>query len=597
MTNEVRDERPRVLVLDPLHPDAVALLRTFAQVDMVDGPALTPAELAARVDDYHALLTRSRTPVPAAVIARGERLRVIGRAGIALDNIDLDAAESRSIEVVNAPESTTQAVAEMTYALMLAAARHVSRTDAALKQGRWENPDVQGTGLQGKTLGIIGFGRIGRSVAQIAPAFGMHVLVNQTRTTSHLSEEWRVEQVDLAVLLQRSDYVTLHVPMRPSNRNLIGRAELALMKPTAFLINTSRGGIIDEVALVAALDAGALAGAGLDVFAGEPAPWPALAQHPRVVATPHIAASTSDAQRSAAMAVAEQVLAILQRKRVAETVGLRVVPVDKVAPHERFHPTRVEKLKQRLVAENKLVNPPVVTEIPGGRFVVLDGATRVTAFRQLGIPHIVVQVVDFQKDNVKMNTWFHAVHCHHATGSGSGSDQLLQTIAAVDGLMLTPIPVEQLPHTLWQRSAIGYAVTAEHQGLLLELSRPDERDWLAVLVDLVDAYGAWGEVTRTLDTDHTAAAGQHPGFAALFVYPQFSPEIVMQTAARGRLLPAGVTRFLIPGRMLRLNAPLDLLASGKSLGAKADWLDRLVEEKLGNRGMRYYEEPVILLDE
>jgi phosphoglycerate dehydrogenase-like enzyme len=597
MTNDARDERPRVLVLDPLHPDGVALLRTFAQVDTVDGPALTPAELAARVNDYHALLTGSRTPVPAVIIAQGERLRVIGQAGIGLDNIDLDAAEARSIEVVNASESTTQAVAEMTYALMLAAARHVSRTDAALKQGRWEKQGVQGTGLQGKTLGIIGFGRIGRSVAQIAPAFGMHVLVNQTRATSHLSEEWRVEQVDLAVLLQRSDYVTLHVPMRSSNRNLIGRAELALMKPTAFLINTSRGGIIDEEALVAALDAGALAGAGLDVFAGEPAPLPALAQHTRVVATPHIAASTSDAQRSAAMAVAEQMLAILQRKRVAETVGLRVVAVDKVTPHERFHPARLEKLKQRLVAENKLVNPPVVTEIPGGRFVVLDGATRVTAFRQLGLPHIVVQVVDFQKNNVKMNTWYHAVHSHHVTGGGSGSEQLLQTIAAIDGLMLTPIPMEQLPHALWQRSALGYAVTAERQGLLLELSRPDERDWLAVLVDLVDAYGAWGEVTRTLDTDYAAAANQHPGFAALFVYPQFSPEIVMQAAAGGRLLPAGVTRFLVPGRILRLNAPLDLLASGTSLGAKADWLDRLVEGKLGNRGMRYYEEPVILLDE
>jgi hypothetical protein len=249
------------------------------------------------------------------------------------------------------------------------------------------------------------------------------------------------------------------------------------------------------------------------------------------------------------------------------------------------------------VAENKLVNPPVVTEIPGGRFVVLDGATRVTAFRQLGLPHIVVQVVDFQKNNVKMNTWYHAVHSHHVTGGGSGSEQLLQTIAAIDGLMLTPIPMEQLPHALWQRSALGYAVTAERQGLLLELSRPDERDWLAVLVDLVDAYGAWGEVTRTLDTDYAAAANQHPGFAALFVYPQFSPEIVMQAAAGGRLLPAGVTRFLVPGRILRLNAPLDLLASGTSLGAKADWLDRLVEGKLGNRGMRYYEEPVILLDE
>jgi hypothetical protein len=150
---------------------------------------------------------------------------------------------------------------------------------------------------------------------------------------------------------------------------------------------------------------------------------------------------------------------------------------------------------------------------------------------------------------------------------------------------------------LWERSALGYLITAERSGYLLELTDRNNGDWIDVLVELVDAYGAWGDVGRTLDTDLDALTTQYPDLAGLFVYPQFSPEIVIQVAERSRLLPAGITRFLIPGRILRLNAPLDMLAAGVAFSVKADWLDRIVEEKLANRGVRYYEEPVMLLDE
>jgi hypothetical protein len=225
---------------------------------------------------------------------------------------------------------------------------------------------------------------------------------------------------------------------------------------------------------------------------------------------------------------------------------------------------------------------------------VLDGATRVTAFKQLAIPHIVVQVVDLQRSNVKMNTWFHVVH-------GGRSESLVQVVSRVRGLTLTPTAVDHLPHALWERSALGYLVTHERSGYLLELTETTQgsaqTDWIDVLVELVDAYGAWGDVGRTLDTDMDALCAQYPDLAGLFVYPQFSPEIVIQVAERGRLLPAGITRFLIPGRILRLNAPLSVLAADVSPGAKADWLDRVVAEKLANRGVRYYEEPVMLLDE
>lgn len=584
------ESRPCVLILDSIHPDGVQLLQSIADVHVHTGPALDEAVLCDLIAPYHAVITRARAPLTAPVIAAAPNLRIIARAGASADNIDVAEAEARGIEVTPPPDAPAIAAAEMTLALIFAVARQLACANQSVKAGAWTPNVFSGVGLAGRTLGIVGLGRVGREVARRALALGMRVIVNQTRATSELAEEWRVEQVNLRDLLGRADFVSLHVPLRAGNRNLIGAAELALMKPTAYLINTARGGLIDEVALLAALEAGQLAGAALDVFADEPRPNPALVAHPRVLATPHIAGSTEDARRSAALTAAERVLAVLGRPRRAEALGLRLVPTDKVFPHERFHPARVERLKKRLMQEGRLVNPPIVAAMSGERYVVLDGATRVTSFQQLNIPHIIVQVVDFQRSNVKMNTWFHVVH-------GGRGESLVQVVGRVAGLQLTPLPVETLPHALWERSALGYLITADRSGYLLELTDRGSGDWIDVLVALVDAYGAWGDVGRTLDTDLDALTTQYPDLAGLFVYPQFSPEIVIQVAERNRLLPAGITRFLIPGRILRLNAPLDVLAAGVAFSVKADWLDRIVEEKLANRGVRYYEEPVVLLDE
>jgi phosphoglycerate dehydrogenase-like enzyme len=591
--------RPRVLIVDPIHRAGLDLLQPVADVDVITGPPLSEGELIARVGPYHALINRSRTPIPAAVIARGEQLRIIVRAGVGLDNIDVEAARAANITVANCPNATTIAVAEHTMALMLAAARHVAQADQTMKAGLWEKKALRGAGLAGKTLGIIGFGRIGREVARRAQAFGMHVLVNQTRPTPELAQEWSVEQVDLAELLTRADVVTLHVPMRASNVGLIGARELAMLKPSAILINTARGGLVDETALLAALDRNALAAAALDVFEHEPAPNSALVSHPRVIATPHIAASTEDAQRQVAVDAARAVLDALRQKRVAETLSLRLVPVSAIRPHEGFHPRRVDRLARRLREDGLLGNPPVVAAVDGGdhadpaaHYVVLDGATRTQSFQQMGIPHIVVQVVDLERDNVQLHTWFHAVH-------GCSVKELLDVVRNLGGLRTAEMSMAELPHALWERSAIGYLITAEQQGFLLELAGDDgpERDWVNVLDRLVDGYGAVADVDRTLNTDIDDLRIQFPGLAGLFVYPQFSPDVVLQTATKGRLLPAGLTRFVVPGRILRVNVPLALLAGEQSLEEKRDWLDGKVETLLAQRRMRYYEEPVILLDE
>jgi phosphoglycerate dehydrogenase-like enzyme len=584
--------RPKVLVCDPIHADGIALLQGQAEVDVIGSPGLTAAELAARIGDYHAVINRSRTSIPAAVIQQGKQLRIIARAGVGLDNIDVAAAAAQGITVVNCPDSTTVSVAEHTLALMLGIAKQLGRSDRGLKAGRWEKSKLNSEELAGKTLGIIGFGRIGREVTKRAKAFDMHVVVNQTRFTPELAQAWQVENVALTELLQRADFVTLHVPLRPANLGLIGAAELALMKPTAYLIHTSRGGIVDEAALLAALDRGQLAGAALDVFVGEPQPDPQLVSHPRVLATPHIAANTEDAQRRAAIMAAEQVLALFQRRSAAETLALRVVEVSKLLPHEFYNPPRVARLAERIVADGLLANPPLVVALPNDeRLVVLDGATRTTAFQHLNYPHIVVQVVDPQKEHVQLHTWFHAVR-------GKNAGELLRLVQSTAGLRLTEMAVEQLPHALWERSALAYLVTADKQGFLLELGEnPGDHDWLGVLTDLVRRYGAWGEVERTLEDDIDSLLSQHRDLAGLVVFPQFALDIVMQQVAKGRLLPAGITRFVVPGRILRLNVPLAVLASNEPIVKKREWLDKLVEAKLAQRALRYYQEPVVLLDE
>jgi D-3-phosphoglycerate dehydrogenase len=304
---------PHILVCDPIHPDGIALLNQQAEVDVVGDDPLTPAELEACISNYDALIVRSRTPLPATTLAHASRLRVIGRAGVGLDGIDLEAAESQGITVLNTPHASTISVAEHTLALILALAHRVVAADHSLKDGRWAKNELKGICLAGKTLGIIGFGRIGQQVARRALAFDMHPITNQPRLTSQLEELPNIEMVDLYDLLPAADFVTLHIPLRPENVGLIGAAELALMKPTAYLVNTSRGAIVDEAALLAALDNGRLAGAGLDVFQHEPDINPRLARHPHVIATPHIAATSEDAQREAGLDIAQQLLAHLSK--------------------------------------------------------------------------------------------------------------------------------------------------------------------------------------------------------------------------------------------------------------------------------------------
>lgn len=298
-----------ILVADGLSEDGLALLRTAGRVTV--NPAITVDELLAVLPQVDALIVRSRTKVTAKVIQAGTRLRVIGRAGVGVDNIDVAAAVARGITVVNSPLAASVAVAELTVGLMLALARQIPAADASLKQGRWEKSAFVGSELAGKTLGLLGMGRIGSHTGNCALALGMAVLAHDPNLTDEQIRARGAQPASFEDVLARADYVSLHLPLTHGTRHLIGARQLAVMKKGARLICTARGGVIDEDALRAALNSGALAGAALDVFEAEPPPPGSIAAHPKVIASPHIGAQTVEAQARAGVAIAEEVLAVL----------------------------------------------------------------------------------------------------------------------------------------------------------------------------------------------------------------------------------------------------------------------------------------------
>ncbi len=299
-----------VLITDGLDERGQSILRASAEVRDQDG--ISPAELLSAVADCEALIVRGRTRVTAAVIEAGRVLRVIGRAGVGVDNIDLEAARSHNVAVVNTPTATTGAVAELTFGLMLALAREIPRADSSMKAGLWSKKQFEGTELSGKTLGIIGFGRIGMELGKRATAFGMNVLTYDPFVREDVMQAGGAESVTLQDLYAWSDFISLHLPFNVQTRDLIGPMAMAQMKDGVRIICAARGGIIDEAALLAALKSGKVAGAALDVFETEPPGATELVTHPGVIATPHIGAQTAEAQARSAEDIANEVLAALQ---------------------------------------------------------------------------------------------------------------------------------------------------------------------------------------------------------------------------------------------------------------------------------------------
>ena len=312
---------PKALIADALSDRAREIL-VAGGVDVDVDPKIDAGRLAEVIDRYDALLVRSRAQVPAALLERATRLRIVARAGAGVDNIDVPAATRRGVFVVNAPGGNTVTTAEHALAMMMALARSIPQATASLKAGKWEKSRFLGAQLEGATLGVIGYGNIGRVVAARGVALGMRVLVHDRFVSAETITRADAVCCELPQLLEQSDFVTIHVPLTRETRGLIGRAELARMKATARLVHCARGGIVDEAALCEALAAGRLAGAALDVFEAEPPP----PDHPllrldSVIATPHLGASTVEAQESVALQVAEDVVRFFRTGTVSAPVN------------------------------------------------------------------------------------------------------------------------------------------------------------------------------------------------------------------------------------------------------------------------------------
>jgi D-3-phosphoglycerate dehydrogenase len=308
LTNPVK-----VLVCDPIDAEGVKKLEKAGfTVDV--NPTISSDELKKTVSNYYVLIVRSRTKVTKEIIEAGTQLKLVGRVGVGLDNVDLKTAEAKNIKVVNTPEAPAEAVAELTLGLIISLARKISQADHAMKEGKWIKSKLTGWELKGKTLGTIGLGNIGERVAKLAKAFGMNILITKrTPPNPALLKALEAEFVPLSELLRRSDVVTIHIPYTAETYHMIGEKELQLIKKGAYLVNTSRGPIIDESALLKALQSEKLKGAALDVYEFEPPNDWTLMQLPNVVCTPHVGAETEENQRAGAILMAGKVISFFTK--------------------------------------------------------------------------------------------------------------------------------------------------------------------------------------------------------------------------------------------------------------------------------------------
>ena len=304
----------RILITDGLHDSGINILERESEVVVKND--ISSEDLQKEIADYDAIIIRSRSKLNRQLLDNAAKLKVIGRAGVGVDNIDLKTAKEKGITVVNAAGSTTTAVAELTIGLIFALARQIPLADAGLKNGKWLKKELMGVELYGKNLGIIGFGRIGSTVGQMAAAVGMRIIAC---CDFNIPETIRIiggELMMMEDIIEKADFIAIHTPLTEKTRGLINKEIIARMKDGVYLISTARGGIIDEAALLEALNSGKVAGAALDVFENEPPTNAELIKHPHLIATPHIAGQTAEAQKRASADIAREVLAALKGEKL-----------------------------------------------------------------------------------------------------------------------------------------------------------------------------------------------------------------------------------------------------------------------------------------
>lgn len=296
----------KILVAADIAKEAIDLLRNDFEVEIATG--LSEDELAEKVVGFDAIAVRSKPRVTTKILENAKDLKLVARAGVGLDNIDLETCKEKGIKVVNSPTALSESVAELVFAMILSFNRNIVKADNSMKKGLWEKKNLKGTEVHGKTIGIVGFGRIGSHIAKIANGYGMKVLAFDVNKDDVLAAKLGVEYKELDELIRASDYLTLHVPLIPQTRGMISMPQLEMMKDNALLINTARGGVVNEDDLFKALSNGIIRGACLDVYENEPPKDSPLAGLDNVLMTPHIGASTAEAQTKAGIIIAQKII-------------------------------------------------------------------------------------------------------------------------------------------------------------------------------------------------------------------------------------------------------------------------------------------------
>jgi D-3-phosphoglycerate dehydrogenase len=357
---------PKILVSDSLSKEGLDTLDHAKRsgIEFAYKPGLKEDELALTIPEYDGLVIRSGSRVTAKVLEAATNLKVVGRAGIGVDNIDVPVATRRGIIVMNTPTGNTITTAEHAIALLFAVARKLGLADATMKQGQWEKKKLEGRELTGKTLGVIGLGNIGRIVADRGRGLHMHVVAFDPVLTAERAQELGVELVSLDELFERADAITLHTPKTPQTLNLINDQSIAKMKKGVLLINAARGGICDEAAVARGLESGQIGGAGFDVYVQEPPGLTELVKHPNTVATPHLGASTEEAQTRVAVEICEQVIAYLNHGTITNSVNVPAVPREEAAMLAPYV-TLGRRLGQFLGASDSLVPRSISVEFGG----------------------------------------------------------------------------------------------------------------------------------------------------------------------------------------------------------------------------------------
>ncbi len=559
--------RATVLVTGELGHEARG--RLSQTVELEYRPHLPPREAVDLLRNADALIMRGDWALPEGALEGAPRLSVIGVLGSGKAPETLIMARVKGPNVIHSPDAMFVAQAEQVMAQLLTIA-----------------DPLASNGLAGKTLGLVGFGPVCIEVARRAQAFDLQVLMYGAREGSGMIRGLDTHPADLPDLLAAADFLCIEQTGAGVPVAHLGEKELAICRPGVHVVSIGGLETLHLPDVLKALDRGILGSILLlsdpDEERRFPEPW-----HPKLRAEQRAAHGWPELEAQRELALVDEIVTKLESRPRDEPAALEVVPLDQVLPHENTDPERVSRLILRFQSDSTLINPPLVTPTESG-YVLLDGATRLSALKALGFPTLIVQLVDSQDPALSLGTWNHALQ-------DLSPSALIALLEGLPGCSLTAVSPARLRPALEAREALC-AVTTRDGGAYL--MRTIERTGnLGRLNDIVAAYTHGARVKRLASDDFSAVEMKAPGFAAVVRFPPFTVGEVIQATLQGQRIPQGITRFVVPGRVLHLHADLERLRADEPLDAKRRWLRELVAERYAKHAVRYYPEPVTLMDE